>query len=239
MEEGESRSLPDTMWAYGITTVPERQYNYFPTTLESLKMAGFKFPTIFVDGCSGDYSKYELPVVYRSSKIQAFGNWILTLLELWIRNPRAKRYAIFQDDFLAYRNLKDYLDTQKLPENHYWNLYTFPQNEELENSHGWRLSNQRGRGAVALVFGVEVVQKILASPKMIDKPRAVRNPHRSIDGTLIDSLAPLGVKELVHYPTLVQHIGDCSAIGNPQHKKPSSWMGEDFDAMELANLIKT
>lgn len=225
------------MWAYGITTVPERQYSYFPRTLESLRSAGFHSPTIFVDGSRGEYEKYGLPVVYRSSRIQAYGHWLLTLVELWIRNPRATRYAIFQDDFVTYRNLKAYLDTQVLPDNCYWNLYTFPQNEVLENTRGWRYSNQRGRGAVALVFGVEAVAKLLASRTMIDKPRQVRNPHRSIDGAVIDSFLKLDIKEMVHYPTLVQHIGDCSAIGNPQHEKPYSWLGEEYDAMNLVGQI--
>ena len=225
------------MWAYGITTVPERQYNYFPVTLASLKEAGFYTPTIFVDGSSGDYEKYDLPVVYRSSKIQAFGHWFLSFLELWIRFPRAERYALFQDDFITYKNLRWFLDKQELPEDSYWNLYTFPQNEELTKVGGWYASNQRGRGAVALVFGKEVAAKLISCRKMIDKPREAKNAHRSIDGTIIDSLGPLGITELVHYPTLVQHIGDCSSIGNPQHEKPFSWQGADFDALQLVNRI--
>lgn len=225
------------MWAYGITTVPERQYNYFPKTLESLKQAGFYSPTIFVDGPNGDYAKYGLPIVFRHSKIRAYGHWFLTLVELWIRNPTATRFAIFQDDFVTYKNLRSYLESHRLPTNHYWNLYTFPQNEQLESSRGWRLSNQRGRGAVALVFSVEVVMQLIGSQKMIEKPRNAKNPHRSIDGVIIDSLSLLGVKEMVHYPTLVQHIGDCSAIGNPQHEKPGSWLGETYDATNLIGQI--
>lgn len=226
-------------WAYGITTVPERQHSYFSQTLESLIAAGFDTPTIFVDGSSGDYSKYDLPVVHRSSKIQAFGNWALAMYELWIRNPKAQRFALFQDDMVTYRNLKQYLDRCEMPPHTYWNLYTFPQNENLcKGERGWYHSNQRGRGAVALVFSAPVVYKLMTAEKFFDKPRANRNPHRSIDGVICDSLIPQGVKEMVHYPTLTQHIGECSSIGNPQHSRPDSWLGQEYDATEMLYSIQ-
>jgi len=223
-------------WAYAITTVPDRRYSYFPQTIESLKHAGFIRPTLFVDGPLGDYSEYKLAVVHRSSKILAYGNWLLTLLELWIRNPHADRFAIFQDDFITYRNLKEYLEQCDMPENVYWNLYTFPQNEVLHSgTPGWYLSNQRGRGAVALVFSNDVAFKLLTNPIIIAKPKATKNPHRSIDGTVVTSLTSIKVREYVHFPTLIQHIGDCSSVGNIQHVKPESFLGEDYDA---TNLIK-
>ena len=220
-------------WAYGITTVPDRRYNYLPRTVASLKEAGFDKPTLFVDGPLGDYSDYKLEVVHRSSKIRAYGNWLLSLMELWIRHPHAHRFAIFQDDFVTYRNLRIYLEHHELPDDRYWNLYTFPQNEDLKKGLGWYMSNQRGRGAVALVFSNEVVFKLLSHPMIIAKPKSESNPHRNIDGLIITIMAHLLMKEWVHYPTLLQHIGDCSTIGNRQHEKPLSFQGEDFDAINL------
>lgn len=226
-------------WAYGITTVPERQYNYLPKTVESLKKAGFDKPTLFVDGVSGEYEDYKLTVVYRSSKILAFGNWMLSLVELWIRNPTADRFVIFQDDIVAYRNLRQYLDNCELPDNNYWNLYTFPQNEVMHSGpYGWFISNQRGRGALALVFSKTVVLKLLTHPIIVAKPRAKQNPHRSIDGIVVTTLSEnLSIREYVHYPTLVQHTGDCSSIGNRQHDRPNSFLGEDYDALSLSSGV--
>ena len=37
-------------WAYGITTVPSRRENLFERTLQSLAVAGFDNPRLFVDG---------------------------------------------------------------------------------------------------------------------------------------------------------------------------------------------
>ncbi len=222
-------------WTYGVTTVPERRYNYLPKTLSSLKEAGFNKPVVFVDGSTGDFESLGLEIVRRSRKLKAYGNWLLTLMELWIRNPHAHRFAIFQDDFLTYKNLKDYLDACPLPDNGYWNLLTFPENEEYcpAGEQGWQLSNQRGRGAVALVFNNLTVFKLLTNEQIIAKPKAKTNPHRSIDGAVIDALTKLKIFEYVHHPTLVHHIGDSSSIGNQQHKKPETFLGVEFDALEL------
>ena len=222
-------------WAYGITTVPDRLYSYLPKTIESLRLAGFDKPTLFVDGPCGEYETYNLPTVYRSRKILAYGNWLLTLMELWIRQPNANRFIIFQDDIVMYKNLREYLERFKMPDNQYWNLYTFPQNEALHSGPpGWFLSNQRGRGALALVFSNETVFKLLTNPLMIAKPKAKSNAHRSIDGVVVTTLsANLKIAELVHYPTLVQHIGDCSTIGNRQHPRPESFLGEEYNALDL------
>ncbi len=222
-------------WAYGITTVPDRKFSYLPKTVESLKKAGFHTPTLFVDGPTLDYSGFKLPIVRRYNKIMAFGNWWLSLMELWIRNPKADRFAIFQDDFLTYPYLREYLESCELADDTFWNLLTFPENERLrpKDHVGWYMSNQRGRGAVALVFSAKRLYNLLLDPLLMAKPRDRSLAHRSIDGSLITAMAKAEVKELVHYPTLVYHIGDCSTIGNYQHKKSTSFQGEGFDARQL------
>lgn len=224
-------------WAYGITTIPERRFKYLPRTIESLSKAGFDTPTLFVDGEPSDlYKEFELTTVFRSSQIRAYGNWILSLMELWIRYPRATRYAIFQDDIIVSNNLRQYLNKFPLTDRYYWNLFTFPQNEILKPpgiKHGWYPSNQRGRGALALVFSNNTVFRLLTSENIQAKPRAGRNPHRSIDGVVQTAATRKKILEFVHYPTLVQHIGTCSSIGNPRHDRPESFKGEDYDLMEL------
>lgn len=230
-------------WAYGITTVPERRYNYLPSTIASLKAGGFTHPVLFVDGPSGDFSEFALETVKRSSKIMAWGNWYLALLELWIRNPFADRYAIFQDDFITYKNLRPYLERCQLKDNQYWNLLTFPENESRnpERKIGWYTSNQRGRGAVGLVFPNSAVGKFISHPEIIYKSADKRCPAKNIDGTVVNTAVKLGIREMVHMPTLIHHTGDCSAIGNPQHQKPSSFKGDSFDALDLipkANYVR-
>jgi hypothetical protein len=228
-------------YAYGITTVPERRETLFQRTLASLKQAGFDTPRIFVDGDSDTDSwrgEFGLEVTSHYPKIRTFGNWILGLAELYIRNPHVDRYCIFQDDFVTYKNLRLYLDNCTYPENGYWNLYTFPKNEVKAppNYKGWYLSNQRGLGAVALVFSREAVSVLLSAQHIIDRPKDLQRGWRAVDGGIVTAMNKAGWKEYVHTPSLVQHTGKISSMRNREHPLATSFMGEQYDAVDL--LVK-
>lgn len=227
-------------WTYAVTSVDSRVNSLLPKTLESLKAGGFDKPRVFVDNYSDamaiELSKtIGLEVVNRYPRIHTYGNWLLTLLELFIRDPHADRYAIFQDDFTCYQNLKQYLDSVKYPPQGYLNLYTFPSNEDRAPADhiGFYESNQLGRGAVALVFSNEAVSTLLKQPHIFDKPKAARKPTKSVDGAVIEALKKAGWKEYVHYPSLTQHHGEVSSMGNAKHPKSNSYKGDGFNAMDL------
>lgn len=231
-------------WAYGLTTVPERRDTLFPRTLQSLRLAGFPNPRVFCDG-GIDPRPYEdmgLEVTLRHPKVKAFGNWILALWELYLRDPRADRYALFQDDVIFVRNLREYLDRQPFPEKGYWNLFSFMKaNEALISGKptGWHESDQYGRGALALVFNRAAVVQMLSAHCTAMKPQHASRGDRRIDGAVVTALAPKhrqpgGVfTEFIHNPSLVQHIGDKSAIGNHNQPKAMTFPGEEFDALSL------
>lgn len=222
-------------WAYGVTTVPGRRDDLLPRTLESLKRAGFDKPRLFVDGDRDPQSwerEFGLEVTTRWPKTKTVGNWILSLWELHIRNPWAIRYAIFQDDFVTVRNLKTYLE-HWLPPHGYQNLYSFPSNESLAKGRGWHVSNQRGLGAVALVFSQSAARLLLSHDHMMRKPGDPMMGDRKLDGAVVDSFRQSGWKEWVHYPSLVQHTGQVSSMGNNPHELSKSFPGEDFDALTL------
>jgi len=229
-------------WSYGITSVPERFKNgYLQRTIESLKVAGFDNPVIFLDGAPLHQSlkieeKLGLEVVPRTTKIRGYGNWVLTLWELLVREPQADRFAIFQDDCVTYKNLKKYLEIIPYPGTGYLNLYTFPENLKIApktGRPGFFKANQWGRGAVATVFDRNGVNTILSHPHMVKKPGS-RHGHKSIDGALSESTRRTkNFQEWCHRPSLVQHIGDRSAMGNSPQKKADSFKGEAFDALSL------
>lgn len=225
------------VWSYGITTVPERRIDLFPRTLESLKKAGFDRPRLFIDGAPDDreYKEFGLETTTRWPKIKTWGNWFLTLMELYIREPEADRYAIFQDDFVTYIGLREYLERQCYPEKGYWNLYTFPSNQTLcPHGHmGWYKSNQWGRGAVGLVFNRETVTNLLLAKHNVMKAQAADRRHKSVDGAVNESLKQIGYTEYVHNPSLVQHTGLVSSMGNLQHKLAESFRGEDYDIRSI------
>ncbi len=223
-------------WACGVTTVPSRKLELLPRTLTSLAAAGFDKPHLFVDGASDGYGE----ATYRMPVIRAYGNWILGLAELYIRNPTADRYAMFQDDFVMCKGVRKYLE-QWYPERGYLNLYTFPSNERKQG--GWYESAllnsdpkwQTGRGAVALVFNRKAVQILLTHQHMVDKPDDVKVTRggwlvawRKIDGAVVTAMNKAGWREYVHMPSLTQHVGARSTVANLPHKSATSFPGEEY-----------
>jgi hypothetical protein len=275
-------------WAYGITTVPER-FDMFKRTMLSLSMAGFPSPHVFVDG-DKDGGQYraaypDLLVSTRPTKVRTFGNWLLGLVEVYIRQPSAAYYAMFQDDVALSRNVREYLERCPGPHNTpqtrgYLNLYTFPKNETSplcpripvgERACGsgkvcesavqpydpsfvgfypgrynkpWRVdgciprdnrgqSIQQGLGAVALVFTRQAVWDLLSSRFIVMKPSDSNRGWRSVDGAVVCALNAAGYLEYVHYPSLVQHVGEQSSMGNAPHPRSVSFRGEDFDCLSM------
>lgn len=213
-------------WAYGVTTVASRIGTLLPSTLHSLKRAGFDKPRLFVDGVRAtDWCGLEVTCRYPS--VQVYKNWILSMWELWAREPHADRYAMFQDDIVCVANLKAHLERTTTQRDAYWNLYTFPENEGVT---GWHLSNQRGRGALGLVFTRDVLRQLLASRHMVDKPMDSNRGWRTVDGAVVSALAAYKVREYVHSPSLLEHLGDYSTVrvGEPIHNswKTTSFPGE-------------
>lgn len=243
-------------WTYGVTTVPSRRGTTLPRTLASLRASGFPDPVLFVDGIDHHEAlswekEFSLPVVNRYPALLTFGNWVMALEELYIRSPNIHRYAVFQDDFVCSRNLRAYLDAQPYPDGEggrpkgYWNLYTFnfysrraPRDQTVrrEPPKGFYASpTQQGFGAVALVFDRQGVWDVLQ-----DRGNIVTRPShptdrawRAVDGGIVEAMKRVGRYEMVHCPSLVQHIGDVSSMGNPRHQVAESFRGEDFDLLSL------
>lgn len=239
---------PETIkWAYGVTTVPSRRGTFLPTTLQSLRTAGFGNPHLFVDGDT--YSdgaswgrEFKLDVTVRGGNpVKTFGNWLLSVYELYIRNPHCNRFAIFQDDFVTYKNLRHYLDRCPYPPAGYWNLFTTGSNsfEEMrklrmdtppDGYRGWYRANQLGRGAVALIMDRRCIQVLLGTSHMIERPTHASRSTVAVDGAIVTALNKEGWSEFVHYPSLVDHIGVKSSMGHPPHAPAIGFLGENVDA---------
>ncbi len=197
-------------------------------------------------------ARFGLEVTTRWPTIRTFGNWVLGLGELFIREPDADRYAMFQDDLQTYKNLRQYLESCPYPEGRdpkvgkgYWNLYTFPVRQQKppvstdgKQVDGWFLSNQLGRGAVALVFDREAVTTLLTHTHMILRPLNPDRGWRAIDGGIVSAMRKAGYREWVHHPSLVQHTGLKSTMGNKVHPTADSFRGEDYNAMEIGKVIQ-
>lgn len=224
-------------WAYGVTTVPGRFEELLPRTLNSLAAAGFDNPRLFIDGThrypADIQAGYE--TTHHVPPLRAFGNWVTAAWELLIREPGADRYAIFQDDLVCCQHLREYLEKLPWPEGKaYCNPYTWHVNEKAENwGKGWYPSDQWGRGAVCLIFDNPGLRALLGSPKLAMRPGDAKRGHCGIDGAIISAMTELEYIEYVHYPSLLQHTGLASAIGNQPHPPAGSFRGENFNPLDL------
>ena len=235
--------LPDT-WEYAVTTVPSRVRNTLPQTLDALTSAGFKDPVIATDG---DLPAEDIIFLRNWSQqittrrnIKTFAHWHMTLLELYTRNPWSNYYAIFQDDFICVSNLKQYLTRNPCPAKGYMNLLTFMENESKIHGKptGWITAAgsqgiQYGRGAVALVFSHTATETLLQQPHLITRRRNALKGHISVDGAIVESMNSAGWIEYVHNPSLVQHTGTESSMGNNRHPIAQSFPGSDYDPLQL------
>lgn len=245
-------------WAVGLTTVPGRRSDLLPRTLKSLENAGFSgefAPRLFVDGDAGPWAEFPNEATFRfpsferdspqGPKATPWANWWLGMQELYLRRPDADRYVVFQDDLVAVRNLRQYLEASAFPERAYLNLFAFMNNEAIAapsaGPPGWteaallppsssileneaameehrRKALQCGRGALALVFDREGLVELLRFKDAVERPLehpAFRGLAR-IDGGVVDSMNKLGRREWTHRPSLVQHTGATSATS--RHK---------------------
>lgn len=234
-------------WSYGVTTVPKRREGLLLRTLASLKTAGFDRPRLFVDGadCQVGLSyedEFGLDVTARGpAPLLTHGNWWLALHELFVRDPHADRFAVFQDDLVAVRGLRTYLSLTTYPRKAYLNLLTFPLNQKAAPSQevpGFFPAQTKwmGLGAVALVFDREAVLELLKSEHMVTRPLTPDRGVTAVDGGIADAMNRAGYREHCHNPSLVQHTGEDSTICHGKYPLAPSFPGEDFDAAELLKV---
>ena len=225
-------------WSYGVTTIASRVASgVLERTLKSLAKAGFPSPRLFVDGIPNDLlsaSLTKLQITCHNPPLKLYGNFHLGLSELFIRDPNVDFYAMFQDDLIACRNLREYLESCEYPKKGYLNLYLC--NSSEKPIQGWYPSNQLGKGAVALVFDNEAARSLLKSPRWINRPLAkeTQRPWQNIDGGIVSALKQQGYLEYIHNPSLVQHATERSTLGHP-NDEARTFISEDFDAMRLSS----
>jgi hypothetical protein len=244
------------IWSYGVTTVPERFHDTLPRTLASLRSAGFDQPRLFIDGAGPQTAQwyedqYSLPVSARYPRLGLAANWMLSAAELYLRNPQATHYALFQDDLIACQNIRAYLEAIPYPPNAYLNLFTFLDNERLlpQAPQGWfeaaelhtaraqrfhGRQQQAGRGALALVFSRDALTTLFMQPHLVTRPQSGADGAIKIDGGIVEAMNRAGYREYIHNPSLVAHTGHRSTKENVcWHKNAQTFPGENFDALTL------
>ncbi|MEM2989752.1 MAG: hypothetical protein QXQ02_01050 [Halobacteria archaeon] len=139
---------------------------------------------------------------------------------------------LFQDDIVSVMGLYEYLDRTCTHELVYWNLYTWPENMRSET--GWVLSNQKGRGALGLVFSREALLCLLGSKMFWEHRMDAHSGSKCDDRAVITTMNANGYKEMVHNPSLLQHTGVELSVARNQLEvlTTPAFPGEDYDVCE-------
>lgn len=234
-------------WSYGVITTPNRR-DLLERSLTSLEIAGFGDPLIGIDGCddASAYAALKYDITCRKFRGDNFINWFLTANEVYLRDPFADLYAVFEDDLIISAGAREYIEksTEKIDDG-YFNLFTWPDNQRKVPATyaGWFIANQKGLGAVGLVFRRNDFMGLLSTPGMLHHARNMDIPPGKtkrrglwyVDGLIVTAMSRLGKIEYCHSPSIVQHTGDVSAIGAKSGLKAPSFRGEEFD---LRSLLK-
>ena len=177
-------------------------------------------------------------VTCRQPQVGAWANWLLAAHELYLRDPNADAFAIFQDDILLSANVQAYLERIEWPQAGYLNLYTSKHNRDVPN--GWSRPHSASRGALALAFKREAMQTLLTLDATLSH-RLTDDGHKRIDVAVQQALASAGIQEYVHSPSLAQHqisvnsdvpAGN-STLGHEYFAESLTFRGERFDCLTL------
>ncbi len=203
-------------WAVGVTTAPRRQ-----TTLEwcldSLARAGWERPRLFVDCAVTIPTRFsDLPVTFRQSKLGAWPNYYLALMELLMRDPEADAFLLVQDDVIFYdrQNLREHLEGVLWPADPIGLVSLYCSQASTRPKPGWhRIKGKLFPGALAFVFSRELAKRFVCDPLVLEH-RWCHPKHglANIDSVIGSWAIRQGVA--IHYPTpsLAQHVGDTSTI---------------------------
>lgn len=229
-------------WAVGITTTAERLDDLLPRTMQSLEAAGFTRPRLFVDGADSSlpWWYFNADVTVRPEpRVGNYVNWYLGAAELLGRNPDADRFLMLEDDIVLCRGLREYLEAVPMPAKGYCNLYVGGDGNHMlaEGKRGWFRSDNRGLGALALMFDRATLVQLLGSESFVRHRFEKKRGGYNVDGAIVAALRSNSVcviEEYCHNPSLVQHTGsERSTLGHSSPAVTELFPGEEFDARSL------
>jgi len=148
-------------WAVGVVTAP-RKISTITKTIKALEKAGWENGIIFAEPNSYIYQNNNWEYVHRSKRLGIFGNWMLGLYELFIRNIDADAFFMIQDDILVPPNTRNYLERSlwftETP--HLVSLFGMFDNDP---EYQWREVYKYEGGPNSIIMSHETVQEILSS----------------------------------------------------------------------------
>lgn len=212
--------------ATAVTSSPRGVGNvsYLGNTLTSIVEAGFIHPEVFYDGADKFVDPYlmcQYDFHTTTRKLGPYGNWLRAMKYLVNMEPQAQWYAIFQDDIVVAKNTHDWFleEFPKLCVDEYLgcvSLYTSKVNQQPLS--GWYTLEDcpqngkdsplwaRAQGACAMVMPRLAAIEFLKRRVRIGSRNG---PELRVAEFCVDS----GIKYYTHTPSLVEHTGKVSSIG--------------------------
>lgn len=206
-------------WAVGLTSA-WRQSPTIETSLSSIQSAGWKTTRVFAEPgsqiLSGDNSVSGHSVCERAGTLGAFPNWYLGMTELYLREPLAEAFLMFQDDVMLAANTREYVERTlwPAPEVGVVSLYC-PSQEHVSGCTGYKRidSGWDAWGALAYVFSNPGLRAFLSDLVVLNhRHHGPAGGLRNIDSVVGNWCQRVGLPYFVHVPSLVQHIGATSTI---------------------------
>lgn len=203
-------------WATGVLTAP-RPKPTIRETLRSLRAGGFESVHVFAEPGSWIPEEFRsLPLTVHGQTLGNLGNFFTSLMALYMTDPRADCYAVFQDDVEVARGLRPWCDGEFWPQDTGL-VSLFTSRVHGDDTLGWRvlkLGRYRTFGAQAFVFRRDVLQQLLTDRQSLEFRETRRHGSDAVVG---EWAARQGVGIAYHTPSLVQHVGTAAAIAGPGH----------------------
>lgn len=210
-------SLVPWRWAVGMTTAPRR----IPTlerSLASVANAGWSQVRLFAEPNTDLKNRSEHAITQRDYVLGAFPNFYLGLSELFLRDPHAQAYLMFQDDVEIAAGARKYLERVLWPQptEQCGIVSLYCPSHHLSNGHaGFQIESAGWDtwGALAYVFSPTSVIAFLTDAHVIcHRRRGPADGLKNVDSVAGKWCSRTGWNYYVHTPSLVQHTGRTSTL---------------------------
>ena len=220
-------------WAAGVTASRRPGPDLLGNCLATLAAAGWPEPIVFADG--DDFDTHGAAAVIRSTPAGALQNFYAAAAELVMRHPHAA-HLIAQDDTTFNAHAREYIEANPWPADACLvKLFTAAAEDE---PNGWHAipHDLQMKGAQAYVFPPGQLDDFVRSRHAIEQRHKAERNSEAIDNVVARWARAAAGRQYWHAPSLAEHHGTDQSTLDHDFGKAGRYLGDDFDARELAAM---